>query len=171
MTAMEGPDHGHVPSDHGHVLSLYDAHGAEVYRYVHRLCLDHAIAEDVTQDVFVTALREPDAVVSVGWLMRSARNRMIDVVRREATHRDKVRLLQRRADRSTEEPWSVVDDLTLRTALQRLRPEHRIVLLLHYVSGVSVAELADELGRTYKGAEGLLSRARAALRADLENQR
>lgn len=158
---MEGPDHQHV-------MSLYDAHVTEVYRYVHRLCLDHVTAEDVTQDVFVAALREPASAVSVGWLMRAARNRMIDLVRREATHRDKVRVLQRQAD---QEPWTIVDDLTLRAALEQLRPEHRIVLMLHYISGISVAELADELGRSYKGAEGLLTRARAALRSELESKR
>jgi DNA-directed RNA polymerase specialized sigma24 family protein len=43
--------------------------------------------------------------------------------------------------------------------------------MLHYVDDASVTELATALGRSYKGAEGLLSRARAALRTELERDR
>ena len=43
--------------------------------------------------------------------------------------------------------------------------------MLHYVEGWSVTDLADALDRSYKGAEGLLSRARAALRTELERDR
>lgn len=154
------------------ITALYDAHVRDVYRYVHRLCLDHATAEDVTQDVFVAALRAADPGITIAWLLRSARNRLIDIVRREANYRDKLRVLQRTADGSgVDEMAAVVDDLRLRAALAAMRPEHRIVLLLHYIEGTPVAELAGALGRSYKGAEGLLSRARAALRAELERDR
>ncbi|MGI9594559.1 MAG: RNA polymerase sigma factor [Acidimicrobiales bacterium] len=154
--------------DHERVTAMYDAHVRDVYRYVHRMCLDHAVAEDVTQDVFLALLGRSTAEISVGWLMRSARNRLIDIVRREANYRDKLRVLKPRSlESATDEMGTVIEDLRMREALENLRPDHRIVLMLHYVDGSSVAELADALGRSYKGAEGLLSRARAALRAEL----
>ncbi len=155
--------------DDKHVLALYDAHVRDVYRYVHRMCLDHSMAEDVTQDVFVAALREANVVVSVGWLMRSARNRLIDIIRREANYRDKLLVLTRDLnDQAGDESGALIESLRMRNALADLRPDHRISLMLHYVDGCSVAELAQALGRSYRGAEGLLSRARAALRAELE---
>ncbi len=157
--------------DHERIIALYDAHVHEIYRYVHRLCLDRSVAEDVTQDVFVAALRDPSAEITVGWLMRSARNRMIDIVRREANYRDKVRALRRGADEYHDDVGAVVEHLRMREALGRLRPEHRIVLMLHYVDGASISELATALGRSYKGAEGLMSRARSALKVELEKER
>lgn len=43
-------------------------------------------------------------------------------------------------------------------------PEHeRQVLLLRYHEGFSVSEIAEVMGRTYKGTESLLSRARKRL--------
>ncbi len=159
------------PPEHDRVIALFDAHVDEVYRYVHRRCLDHSIAEDITQDVFVAALATGPDELSVGWLMRSARNRMIDILRRETSLRDKIRLLVRDADDHIEDVGAVVEHLAMRDALGRLRPEHRIVLMLHYVDDASVAELAAAIGRSYKGAEGLLSRARVALRTELETVR
>lgn len=48
--------------------------------------------------------------------------------------------------------------------LQRLREEHRQVLLMRYHIGLGVDEIASVLGKTYRGAESLLSRARAELK-------
>ena len=39
---------------------VYDAHVETVYRYVHRRCQDHSLAEDVTQDTFIAAIRNTD---------------------------------------------------------------------------------------------------------------
>lgn len=169
-TAIEGCEISGEQADLETVTALYDAHVRDVYRYVHRLCLDRSIAEDVTQDVFVAALAEPITNLSVKWLMRSARNRMIDIVRRETNYRKKVRLLQR-VDAYHDDVGVVIEQLRMEQALERLRTDHRIVLMLHHVDGVSIADLAEGLGRSYRGAEGLLVRARAALRAELENER
>lgn len=124
MTAGEG-------TDQDRVLALYDASVRDVYRYVHRLCLDHSIAEDVTQDVFVAALSNPPADISIGWLMRAARNRMIDIVRREATYREKVRFMRRGLDSESDEMDAVVEHLRMHEAMGRLQTGHRIVLMLH----------------------------------------
>ena len=40
--------------------------------------------------------------------------------------------------------------------------------MLHYVDGFTIPELADELGRTPKSIEALVTRARRALRKELE---
>jgi len=48
--------------------------------------------------------------------------------------------------------------------LSLLKEEHRQVLLMRYHIGLGVDEIASILGKTYRGAESLLSRARAELR-------
>ncbi|MEZ4731647.1 MAG: sigma factor-like helix-turn-helix DNA-binding protein [Caldilineaceae bacterium] len=48
--------------------------------------------------------------------------------------------------------------------LHRLKEEHRQVLLMRYHIGLGVDEIAGILGKTYRGAESLLSRSAAELR-------
>ena len=160
-----------APRVHREFLStLYDEHVAEVYRYVHRRCQDRALAEDITQDVFVAAARkdgEPSSI-TVAWLIRVAQNRLIDVVRREARHTTKLRLIGAGRD-FTEDLSDIVDRLRVAEALCRLRADHRLVLMLHYVDGLTIDSLAEEMGRTPKAVEALVTRARRAARAELED--
>ena len=74
---------------------VYDANVDEVYRFVHRRCRDHALAEDITQETFMTAIRSTDdpSSISVGWLLTVARNRLFDVIRRQARYEGKLRLV------------------------------------------------------------------------------
>ncbi len=147
---------------------LYREHVTELYRFVHARCRDHEIAEDVTHDVFVTAVRtvEDPAEITVGWLKQVARNRMIDVLRRGARGRDKLRLLQS-GTREIQTDTAVVDRLMLDNAMSRLSVEHRLVLTLHYLDGQTVPALAAELGRSVKSIEGLVTRANRKLRTEL----
>jgi RNA polymerase sigma-70 factor (ECF subfamily) len=149
--------------------ALYEEHAVAVYRYVHRRCRDQALAEDVTQDAFVAAVRTvvDPATISVGWLIQVARNRLLDVLRRQARYEGKLRLVGER-DVVSDEPGAVVGRLRMTAALEELRVEHRVVLMLHYVDGLTVSALADELGRSPKAVEALLTRARRALRSELE---
>jgi RNA polymerase sigma-70 factor (ECF subfamily) len=148
--------------------ALYDAHVNEVYQFVHRRCRDRAVAEDVTQDVFLTAVRTVDdpATVTVGWLITVAKNRLIDVMRRETRRSDKLRVLLGGAD--DRDAFGVtVDRVVVEAALARLSVDHRLVLTLHYLDGHTVPALATKLGRSVKSIEGLLTRARRGLRQEL----
>ena len=58
--------------------------------------------------------------------------------------------------------------LELQEALANLRENERQVLVLRYLEGFNVTEIAEVMGRTYKGTESLLSRARKRLEAELK---
>lgn len=151
-----------------HIRRLYDAHMAEVHRYVHGRCGDRQLAEDVTHDVFVRLIDHPDVTsLTVGWLKTAARNRMIDILRRRENHGAKLRLLQ---PLSTESGFGADAEHAWRfeAALEELKPLHRMVLMLRYVDGYSTADLATQLGRSERGIESLVARAKAALRTQLE---
>ena len=153
----------------GDFAALYERHAVEVYRYVHRRCRDQALAEDVTQDAFLAAIRtveDPEAI-SVGWLIQVARNRLVDILRRQARYEGKL-VLAGAGQEPADEPAAVVGRMRMTAALDELVVEHRIVLMLHYVDGLTVPALAEEIGRTPKAAEALLTRARRALRRELE---
>lgn len=148
-------------------VDLYDEHVDELYRFVHRRCRDHGLAEDITQDTFMTALRKQGQnEISIGWLKRSARNRLIDVLRRQSSYASKLRLVGDRNQHVTE--TDVADRLQVERALDRLTIEYRLVLTLHYIDGCTVADIAGDLDRSLKSVEGLITRARRQLRSHLE---
>lgn len=60
--------------------------------------------------------------------------------------------------------------LELEEALATLPDQERQALILRYLEGFSVSEIADIMGRTYKGTESLLSRARKRLETVLNNE-
>jgi len=149
--------------------ALYDEHCSDIYRYVHRRCQDVAMAEDVTQDTFLTAVRTVDdpASINAGWLKRVARNRLVDLLRRQTNHRTKLRLI-RSGHTDRIETDVIVEHLRVAEALSRLKITQRLALTLHYIDGLTVSQLAAELGRSPKGVEALLTRARRRLREELE---
>jgi len=59
--------------------------------------------------------------------------------------------------------------LEIRQAFSRLKPQYQEALLLRYVYGHEVPEIQRRLGLTYKATESVLSRARAALKKELES--
>lgn len=64
---------------------------------------------------------------------------------------------------------STQESLELKEALAKLPDQERQALILRYLEGFGVGEIADILDRTYKGTESLLSRARKRLESELAN--
>lgn len=92
------------------------------------------------------------------WLITVARSRFLDLARREQ-HRSKLALI--RPDGWTADEPTGTDVLD---CLVELRPLHRAVLVMRYVDGLAVADIADVLGRRVPATNSLLARARAELR-------
>lgn len=148
--------------------AMYDAHVEEVYRFVHRRCRDHPRSEDITQETFIAAIRSTNdpATITIGWLITVARNRLFDELRRQLRYEDKLRLLHPSESDSYDD--DVAERLRVEAALNELRVEYRMVLTLHYVDGLTVPALAEHLDRSVKSVEGLVTRARRAFRASLD---
>lgn len=160
---------GCVLDQSGPLASLYERHVEDVRRYVGRRSCDAELAEDVTQDVFVAVARRDDvADLGIGWLIRTAHNRLVDVYRRQDRDAAKVRAL--RPTPETDVIGRLADKLATESALSHLSAEQREVLLMHYVDGFTISEAADRLGQTPKSVEGLVTRARRNLRASLQNE-
>jgi RNA polymerase sigma-70 factor (ECF subfamily) len=147
---------------------VYDAHVETVYRYVHRRCQDHSLAEDVTQDTFIAAIRNTDdpATITIAWLITVARNRLFDVLRRQTKYEEKLQLVANNTSRPDE--IDVAERLRVEAALGVLPVHYRLVLTLHYINGMTVPAIADELDQSLKSIEGLVTRARKELSAVLD---
>ncbi len=146
---------------------VFDAHVDEVYRFVHRRCRDHALSEDIAQETFMAAIRSTDdpSSISTGWLLTVARNRLVDVLRRQTQYESKLRLVGAAGDDGHDA--ELVERLRVEGALNELSVDYRLVLTLHYIDGLTVPALAEHLDRSSKSVEGLVTRARRELRTKL----
>lgn len=137
-----------------------------MYGYLLPRCGSVADAEDLTAETFMAAVAalgrpEPPAV-NVPWLIGVARHKLVDHWRRsEREQRGLVAVGPGQPD----DPWEeLLDTSAAYSALARLPGPQRAALVLRYLDGLPVKEIADRLDRTVQGTETLLVRARAALR-------
>ena len=147
---------------------LFETHHLELYRFVLRSCGDAPAAEDVTQEVFVRALRDgvrvPPAGSERAWLFQIARNLLIDRWRRGNLA---PLALREEADGATAIPAAQALRASLRAALAQLPDAEREAFLLGQVAGLTYAEIADSTGTTEAAVRSRIYRARRALRKQL----
>ncbi|MFI7062549.1 RNA polymerase sigma factor [Kribbella sp. NPDC050124] len=126
------------------------AHGPAVATLI-RLYGDITLAEDAVQDAFVTAMdRWPrDGVPDnpAGWIVTTARNRAIDVVRRDRRGRELAGQLASDALRGESADAQPIRDDQLRLVFTcchpALRTEHQVALTLRLIAGLTVPEVAS----------------------------
>jgi RNA polymerase sigma-70 factor (ECF subfamily) len=132
--------------------ALYRIHEADIYAFVRRRTSDATLAQDLTQDTFVRALRNLHSVSdrgsSVGaWLTTIARNLIIDHYRSSRSRRE---LLVDQVSDSGRWACSAEDCViegmtaeTVRRAVQQLPEAQRLCITLRFLGGFSLAETAD----------------------------
>lgn len=152
--------------------ALYEAEFGSVFRYA-RARLGRSDGEEVTSEVFhAAALAFSDgngARVTPAWLMAVTRNKVIDRWRRAERRKAKHHLVWTREEAEFPDHWtqSATRDAVL-AALDRMKPRHRTLLILHHVDGMSVPDIAAALGESTRSVESAVRRARASFRRHYE---
>ena len=163
------------------LATLYDRYADSLFAFIyHRLHGNRADAEDLFQDTWLAALRSLRSyrgqTPMLFWLCGIARHKIADHFPRRvrvlgagnpAISGDRLSALVDQAPLPEELVASTETRAVVVKALGLLPREYRAALLARYVNGQSVGEIADDLGRSYKAAESLLSRARGSLREAL----
>lgn len=155
-------------------MSLYDAALPQVYGYLASRCGSATVAEDLTAETFLAAVdsvrRDAVADLTVAWLIGVARNKMVDHWRRQEVERRALRSVEGAAvSGAPVDEWDIrLDALVAQDVLAQLGAHHRGALVLRYLDGLPVREVAAHLGRTVGATEVLLVRAKAAFRARYE---
>ena len=149
-------------------LAIYQETVRPLYGYMSRRTGgDRALTEDIVQETYLRALGrwDPRALpeTPLAWLKLVARNILIDHLRQ-----------RKRTAPTGWEPGSKndpgtagdeVESLELFLAMTSLGRKKAGILEAFYYDGMSVREIAAERGLSEKAVEGLLRRARQALKA------
>ena len=147
---------------------LYDHYVTMVHRYVYARVGDRALAEDVTSETFVRALRRIDSLSFQGrdvgaWLVTIARNIVRDHVKSSRFRLEVATADMRDADRATDGPEdAVLAHLTNRQLLEcvkQLGSEQQECIVLRFLHGLSVSETAAIMGKKDGAIKALQHRA------------
>ena len=146
---------------------LYDRYASLIYGVGVRYLGDWTLAEDLVQDVFTAVWRgaagfDPSRASFATWVYRIARNRATDLIRRR---RARVRTVGEAShpEPGEEDPAGELSrSFDVASALSRLSPPHREVLVLAYFRGLSQSEISRH---TNTPLGTVKSRTTAALRA------
>jgi RNA polymerase sigma-70 factor, ECF subfamily len=148
------------------------AHQRPAWSVAVRFLRDPAEAEDVVQEAFLRILRaapryRPTASFRT-YLFQVVTRLCIDAAeKRHTVYTDE---LPDVADPSPGPPEGLAareEVAEVQRALQALPPSQRMAVILQHYEGLRYAEIAQAMGTTVKGVEGLLARARSALQARL----
>ena len=159
------------------VRRLLDDVAPVVHGYLYaRVGGDAGAAEDLLQDTLLEGVRSAasyrgDAALST-WLCTIARRRLArhyEHERRSEAVRRGLQVLPTPAPGVDEEEIERRDEVI--RALGRMSAVHRQVLVLKYLDGMAVEQIATEMGRSRVQVQSLLQRARDGLRRELEAER
>jgi RNA polymerase sigma-70 factor (ECF subfamily) len=161
-----------IEGDTDAFASLFELTFPSVYRYLYGRCGDATLAEDLTQDAYMRAMRAIGRSFTgastefVAWMIRIARNRFLDHVKsgrvRWEVVVEEIPVVLARGDPETEALNSVAGG-DLRRALGNLTDEQQEIVLLRFFQGLAIAEVAQITGRTEGAVKALQFRALRAL--------
>ncbi|MBI1223432.1 MAG: sigma-70 family RNA polymerase sigma factor [Bacteroidetes bacterium] len=132
---------------------LYDAYSGMVYGVILKMIRDEETAQEIVQDVFLKVWNniknydESKARLST-WIMNIARNRTIDEIRskkfRNQKENQNIEDSVYEVDKGNNTELKV-DSIGLKSVIERLRPEQKMLLELVYFGGYTHDEAAKEL--------------------------
>jgi RNA polymerase sigma factor (sigma-70 family) len=164
--------------------ALFRRYRDRITAYVRSIVSDHARAEDIVQDVFMSALRSLRAtereVAFKPWIYEIAKNACIDQIRRtrrasevsidsdDFSPVDEGRLSA--AVASTDAAYSTRQDLdVLRMAFNDLPEAQREVLISRELEGLSYDKISSRTGLSRSAVESMLFRARRTLKVGFDD--
>jgi RNA polymerase sigma factor (sigma-70 family) len=167
-----------ITRDRDAFARLFDFFAPRIYAYLLRLRLDAGLADEITQDVMTTLWLKAElfdrSKSSVGtWLFRIARNRRIDLSRR-----DREDAVPEARPTDVPDPAPAPDDsldmsqreASIRAALKLLPQEQLDLVRLAFFEGLSHGDIAAQTGVPLGTVKSRLRLAFSRLRRVLESE-
>jgi RNA polymerase sigma-70 factor (ECF subfamily) len=161
-----------VRGDQQAFARLYEVHFDRIFRYVYLKIGDREEAEDMTQQVFLNALRSVTSFKYQGtpftaWLFRIAHNQIVDYLRKKTRRPASLEIdetVPSNAHDPEHEAELRLNIEELSRATQRLTKAQREVLSLRFAGGLSIEETARAMGKNPGAIKALQHAAVLALR-------
>ncbi len=156
---------------------LYNRYHERIFRYVWSRVYDRQLAEDLTGEVFyrmVTNLAKYRwmEIPFQAWLYRIAHNLMVDYFRKAGNKRELPIELVDYSGGGVDGPAQTVEKRLhieqVLGALEDLKPIQQEVILLRFLMGLSLREVASILGKTVGAVKAVQHRGLMELRTVLE---
>ena len=155
-----------------------DCYGEEIYRHCRQVTGSDALAADVHQTVFVQAYRDLTRFGGRStfrtWLYSIARNRCLDALKAQKRSRWRFRQGVDLSDKADPRPTAVArlqsraEAEAMEAALDSLKPEVRIAVLLRYREEMSYEEMAEVCGERPATLQARVQRALPKLKKALQ---
>lgn len=150
------------------IEEIIDTYGDLLYRTGMMMLGEPQDVQDVLQEVMLTYMRKApcfhDGEHEKAWLLRVTMNRCRDTLRFRRRHQYlQIEELDVEYDNTAD-----AESRELFTEIAALPPKWRSVLLLHYVEGYSLQEIADILAVSENAVKKRMQRAKAALKKKME---
>jgi RNA polymerase sigma-70 factor (ECF subfamily) len=151
-----------------------------VYGYFFSRCGGSApLAEDLTQETFIAAVRElrKERKVDepIAWVIGIARHKLLDHYRSKEREERVIERAIEEEDAKAVDPWPDPGTETERqraiAALGAVPAGQRAALILRYMDGLGVPGVAKALGKSVHAAESLIARGRQNFRRAFAEQR
>jgi RNA polymerase sigma-70 factor (ECF subfamily) len=171
--------------DNAAMEEFYNIYRSRLYSLVlEQVDRDQAVAEDLVQEVFLAALNSLDKFRGDSqlytWLRSIALHKINDFYRRQArepkpqnSFPDFNALMLEQTRDNEPATFTLMESEEMRQsvhqALAGLPRDYQEVLVLKYLKDMPVLAISEIMGRSPKSVEGLLSRARKAMRDNLED--
>jgi len=156
------------------LAGLMREHQAGVWRYLRALGADPALADDITQETFLAALRsgfmERSRGETISWLRTTCRNQYLKARHKQGREvaTDLIETLDRRFTELVGNEDGAEMVAALRQCLQQLEDKPRQVLEMQHGQNLARLDIATRLGMTDDGVKTLIARTKARLKKCME---
>ena len=152
------------------LLSVWNALGCELKKFVYARTRDRALTEDILHDVFLKVQSKfhslNDRSRAGGWIFTIARNVIVDHYRKRVP----MPVSDFLPTSQEAENYNACAAGYLRQAVQALPWKYRQAIQTVDIDGIPQSQLANKLGITISGAKSRVQRARALVRKKLQEQ-
>jgi RNA polymerase sigma-70 factor (ECF subfamily) len=159
---------------------IYERHAQKVFRFLYAHLMHRRDAEDLTEEVFIRVWRalpgyREQGTPFMSFVFRIARNVMIDHYRHDRHTMEQVSsedvTIRDPEPGPVELMQNEVQRQELVQALEGLREDYRLVLVMRFLSDLNPEETARAMGRSAGAVRVLQHRALIALRANMDRLR
>ena len=166
-----------LAGDDSAMTELIDEYADGLILYLNTIMCDLRASEEAAEDTFVKLVTKKPRFSGKSsfktWLYSVGRNTALDRMRHEARERTLPldAIAEMAGDAEVEREYLREEKkIELRCAMKRLKPEYGQVLWLIYFEEQSASEIAKIMKKSRNAVEQLATRARRALRAELEKE-